>query len=62
MNRNSKNLTLHIEVKQKSAENSQRKLMTHMRTLLTHPSTSKEAHGSTQPFKLKGEGRDIKLS
>ena len=61
-NRNPNNLTLLTAVKEKSVENSLKNLMTHMRNLLMHPSILREAHGSTQPIKLMGEGRDIKLS
>ena len=50
------------EAKEKAVENSQRKQMTHMRTPLMHPSTSKVAHDVPQPIKLMGKGTDIKHS
>ena len=61
-NRNLKNLTLPTAVKEKSVENSPKNMTTHMWNLLMHPSILREAHGLTQPIKLMGEGRDIKLS
>ena len=62
LNRNSKSLILQTEAKEKSAEKSPKKLTTDMRILFMHPLTSKEVHGSTQPIKLMGKGKDIKLS